>query len=428
MHKTFKTKIYLNKGQLYTVRRTLGCCRYVRNMYIEKVIEYYKETGKFLGAYEFSKRLNNQKKHDESIMFLQGISSKALREAIIREEQVFKQYFKKKRNNEKCHYPRFISRKNIRHESYYFIKDNIHLNTNNTNIIKLPILGKVRISESLDHFPEEYKIISGRIIRENNNFYLMFIYTDEPDIIDTNNYGIGIDVGIENYATIAFNEDIDSIVIPNFVKSDVYKQKEERYNKILKAISHKVEINYGKLLNKYLDKHHGEEPDEITKNIMKGESYKSTRIQKLRNKSRKAYKDIVNYRNNEINRMVKFITARLKPSYITIENLSIQNMLQHFPENMPKEKSNELHKYISNSSFYLFKMKLIYKCMNYGIELRLANKYFASSKICCRCGNKKKDLSLSDRIYKCNVCGNTLSRDLNASINLVLLDKYDIIA
>ena len=66
---------------------------------------------------------------------------------------------------------------------------------------------------------------------------------------------------------------------------------------------------------------------------------------------------------------------------------------------------------------------MIHKCMEYNTELRLANKYFASSKTCSCCGNKKDNLSLSDRTYHCDECGLTIDRDLNAAINLCNLKK-----
>ena len=52
------------------------------------------------------------------------------------------------------------------------------------------------------------------------------------------------------------------------------------------------------------------------------------------------------------------------------------------------------------------------------ITLKVSSKYYPSSKLCSGCNNKKEDLKLSDRIYKCNKCGLIIDRDLNAAINL----------
>ena len=75
------------------------------------------------------------------------------------------------------------------------------------------------------------------------------------------------------------------------------------------------------------------------------------------------------------------------------------------------------------SGFYMFREHMIHKCMEYNTKLRLANKYFASSKTCSCCGNKKTNLSLSDRTYHCDECGLEIDRDLNAAINLCNLKK-----
>ena len=116
------------------------------------------------------------------------------------------------------------------------------------------------------------------------------------------------------------------------------------------------------------------------------------------------------------------ILVKLKPKYITIENLDIKELLQK-----DEPSYMDLHRRIQDSMFRYFRQKLEEKSVLYNFELRVANKFFASSKICSVCGNKKKDLKLSDRIYHCDECGITLDRDVNAAINLVHLKKYKVI-
>ena len=67
---------------------------------------------------------------------------------------------------------------------------------------------------------------------------------------------------------------------------------------------------------------------------------------------------------------------------------------------------------------YEFKRVLKYKCELHSIDFKTVDKYYASSKTCSCCGNRKPILSLSERMYKCDVCGLKINRDLNASINL----------
>ncbi|MDM0801748.1 transposase, partial [Clostridium perfringens] len=72
-----------------------------------------------------------------------------------------------------------------------------------------------------------------------------------------------------------------------------------------------------------------------------------------------------------------------------------------------------------------FKTKLISKCKQNNIELRIVDRFYSSSKTCSQCGKVKKDLKLSDRSYKCD-CGLIIDRDLNASINLKNAKEYKI--
>ena len=108
------------------------------------------------------------------------------------------------------------------------------------------------------------------------------------------------------------------------------------------------------------------------------------------------------YINKSINEIVK-----TKPSYITIEDLNVKGMM----------KNRHLSKAIASQKFYEFRRKLEAKCKEYEIELRIVDRWYPSSKICHHCGSIKKNLKLSDRIYKCD-CGYIEDRDFNASLNL----------
>ncbi len=146
----------------------------------------------------------------------------------------------------------------------------------------------------------------------------------------------------------------------------------------------------------------------------KGEStYKN--IDKQIAKVQRIYNKLNNIRTDYINKIVNEL-VKTKPTYITIENLNISGMM----------KNKYLSKAISNQRFYEFREKLFNKCKFYGIELRIADRFYASSKTCHKCGSIKEDLKLSDRVYKCSKCGNTMDRDLNASLNLRDTKSYKV--
>ena len=387
MIKCCKIRIYPNKIQINIINSTLGCCNWIKNKYLELNIKRYDEDKSFISGYDFSKYINHLKKHNPDYCWIKEYSSKAIKDAIMIEESAFKRFFKTKKG-----FPKFKSRKRINKESFYFIKDNIHYIKKNT--IKLPILGNVRITENF-YLPELSSITSGRVIREYDKYYVMFIYNVDKNPVDSNDLELGIDVGLKNYATIAFNN-IEPIFVKHFKDYDTYKELDKKIVRLQQIISNKSNNNYNRLLNRYMDKNPCTDINENIKNIMKGESYKSSRIRYLRKKIRNLKRRQRNTRMDFINKLVNMLTARIKPSMITIENLNISEMIKH-----TGTKDLSLHKYIQESSFYLFRTKLLIACEYFCIKLRIAYKYFASSKKCCKCGYKNKNLALKDRIFIC---------------------------
>ena len=328
-------------------------------------------------------------------------------------DKSYKRFFKKKQPRP----PRFRSRKQPV-QSYYFVKENTHLNTGKKNIIYIPILRYVRITER-NYLPDEKQITSGRIIKEGNKYYVSFIYNyniKESTIISQ---GCGIDLGIEKFATIHY-ETGESMIIESFVNSDKFEVIDEKIKYYQRLISHKVEINYGRLSHKYLDHYPDGKIDDNSKNIMKGESYNTSQIQKLKRKISKLYKKKINIAKDIILKLVNILVARTKPRYITIEDLCIKNMIE-------TKGFHELHRLITESRWFFFRERLSQKCKEYGIELRIADKFFASSKTCSFCGKKNKDLKLSDRMFVCPKCGYKIDRDLNAAINLCNTKKYSLV-
>ena len=138
---------------------------------------------------------------------------------------------------------------------------------------------------------------------------------------------------------------------------------------------------------------------------MKGEATRKN-IGKQVVKVQKLHQKLDNTRTDYINKIVSDL-AKTKPSYITIENLNVSGMM----------KNKHLSKAVAQQKFYEFRVKLEHKCKQNGIELRIVDRFYPSSKLCHECGNIKSDLKLSDRIYKCT-CGYEADRDYNASLNL----------
>ena len=169
-----------------------------------------------------------------------------------------------------------------------------------------------------------------------------------------------------------------------------------------------------------MDENKGETPNESKEKEMRGESYSSHSIRKVRKKILRINKKISDYKTDKLKKLVNHLT-KSKPEYIAIEDLSVSNMISRTRE----DHSATLSKHIQDSKFFYFKTHLAFKCKQRNIELRIADKYFASSKKCSRCGWKNKDLHLDDRIYYCHECGLEIDRDANAAINLLYMKtKY----
>lgn len=141
----------------------------------------------------------------------------------------------------------------------------------------------------------------------------------------------------------------------------------------------------------------------------KSEKGKATRqnIQEQVQKVQRLHQRLANIRTDYINKCVSEI-VKTKPSYITIEDLNVRGMMNN----------RHLSKAVANQKFQEFREKLEMKCKAMGIESRIADRFYPSSKTCHQCGYIKADLKLSDREYICPACGYRADRDYNASLNL----------
>ena len=417
MIRTNKIQCFPNQTQKETIYKTLGACRWIYNQYLGYNLKIYDEGKPFVSGYKFSVMLTQLKKTSDEYKWLNGISQKAVNMSFLDAEKAFKSFFKKKTG-----FPKFKSKKSPV-QSYYLYP--VECKTKHKKIkhnkIKLPRLGWMRIREN-DYVPKAHILHARLVVSNVGKFYITLTYDDKNDIPKKKpkSPAIGIDVGIKNYMSI-YSANGENLQIESLVNCDYVKRLNEKKVKLERILSNKAEINYGKLLNAFLDKHK-REPNEFEKKIIRKESYGSAQINKVRLKINRINKKISDFKTDRINKLVNAL-VKTKPKYITIENLSVKEMVSKTRDDHKKS----LSRYIMDSKFYYLFQRIIWKCKVYGVELRIANKYFASSKKCSECGHKKKDLTLDDRVYVCDDCGLEIDRDLNAAINLLNTDDYMII-
>ena len=385
--RTYKTEIVLNDRQKDKLINTIGTCRFVYNLFLQKNKELYernKDTDlpKYMNNYEFSKWLNNDFiPNNPEYGWIKEVSSKSIRHTIDNSNVAFRKFFK-----HESKFPRF-KKKNKNECGMYFVRSD-----KNTIIkcerhrIKIPTLGWCKIKE-FGYIPTKLVIKSGTITKQANKFYVSVLVDEDIEIQQHNkNDGIGIDLGVKDFAIL----------------SDKTKYKTLKQKKLNKRLKREQKT----LSRKYEAKKKNKKKEDPT--------YKNIERQKL--KVQKIHQKITNTRNDYQNKIINEIIKR-EPSFITIEDLNVRGMM----------KNRHLSKAIANQGFNQFVNKLKFKCLINGIELRQVDRFYASSKICSCCGMIKKDLKLSDRIYKCD-CGNIINRDYNASINLKNAKEYKVIA
>ena len=234
-----------------------------------------------------------------------------------------------------------------------------------------------------DLIPKEKAFMSAndfdKYINNEVKVYVSVVIDVHMPIVSKNtNEGIGIDLGLKDFAICSNGEKYKNI------------NKTEKIRKVEK----KLKREQKKLSKKY---------ENLKK---KGGTATKSNIKKQIVKVQKLHHKLDNIRTDYVNKTISNIINQ-KPKFITIEDLNVKGMM----------KNKHLSKAVANEKFYEFRSKLTNKCNVLGIELRIVDRFYPSSKLCHLCGSMKKDLKLKDRIYKCN-CGYIEDRDYNASLNL----------
>ena len=384
LKRAYKIEINPTNEQKSKIHRTIGASRFIYNFYIARNKEIYKREGKFVSGMDFSKWLNNEYiPNNQEMNWIKEVSSKATKQAIMNGDKAFRDFFKKSKG-----FPKFKKKKN-QDVKAYFPKNNKTDWTLERHRVKIPTLGWIRLKE-FGYIPINSIVKSGTVSQKADRYYVsILVEENNEEVYECTNEGIGIDLGIKEFAICSNGNKFKNINRTYTVK---------KLEKNLKREQRKLSKKYESL--KFIYK---KERRATGQNIQK----QVVKVQKLHQKLR-------NIRTDYINKIVSSIIKQ-KPSYITIEDLAVSNML----------KNKHLSKAIASQKFFEFKTKLMSKCKQNNIELRIVDRFYPSSKTCSNCGKIKKDLKLSDRIYKCD-CGFTIDRDLNASINLKNAKEYKI--
>ena len=378
MIETIKVQLRPNNKQLTKLFQYAGCSRFAYNWTLAREQENYKQGNKFLSDNELRKEFTKMKKLDE-YKWLNNISNNVTKQAIKDACNSYKRFFKGQSK-----YPKFKSKKNSK-QSFY--QDNVKIRFTDTHVkIEGFSMSRKKNKQKLNwiklcekgRIPTNCKYMNPRITFDGLYWYasVSIEVTDNSNI--TTNEGIGIDLGLKDLAICS-----DGNIYKNINKTHRVKKLEKKKRRLQRSVSRKYNMN------------------------KEGERYKKTsNIIKREKELLKVIRRLTNIRRNHLHQTTSEIIKR-KPSFICIEDLNVSGMM----------KNKHLSKSIQQQGFYEFRRQIEYKSAWNNILVIIVDRFFPSSKLCSCCGMIKKDLKLSDRIYRCD-CGNVIDRDYQASLNL----------
>ena len=386
MYKAIKIELKLTEEQKIQVNKTIGTERFIYNEYIKYNQEQYELGNKFVSAFDFSKYINNvYLSSNPDKKWIKDVSSKSVKQAMIYGEKAFKNFFKGLSG-----FPVF-KKKGKNELGAYFLRNNKTDFEFYRYKIKIPTLKFVRVKE-YGYIPKNANIKSGTISKIADRYFLSLIMEVKDTIKETNTStkGLGVDLGIKDTAICS-----DGRIFKNINKTKKVKKIKKKLKREQRKMSRSVEYS---------------KSNKIKLKECKNFSKKKLKVQRL-------FYRLNCIRDDYNNKIVDELT-RAKLKYITIEDLKVSNMM----------KNRHLSKAIQEQNFFSIRTKLINKCKERNIELRLVDTFYPSSKTCSCCGSIEKDLKLNNRIYKCSNCGLEIDRDYNASINLEKAQNYKVIA
>ena len=387
MLKSYKTEINPTQEQIQKINRTIGTCRFVYNFYLAHNREIYEKEKKFVSGMDFQKWLNNEFiSNNPNYKWMKEVYSKSVKKSIMNADVAFKRFFKGQSK-----FPRF-KKKGKSDVKMYFVKNNPKDCFCERHRINIPTLGWVRIKEKgyIPTTKSESVIKSGTVSIKAGRYYVsVLVEEQENEKPQLNDFGLGIDLGVKDFAVVSNGK-----TYKNINKTAKLKKLEKQLKREQRCLSRKYE-------------------DLKNAQKKKGEATRQN-IQKQVLKVQKLHHRIDSIRTDYMNKTIAEI-VKTKPSYIVIEDLNVKGMM----------KNRHLSKAVASQKFYEFRTKLEAKCKELGIELRIVDRWYPSSKLCHNCGCIKTDLKLSDRVYKCE-CGYHNDRDFNASLNLRDAKTYKI--
>jgi len=362
INKAYRYELDPNNIQRSSLVQHAGVARFAYNWGLDQRIKLYRNNqgdDRFTDAVKQHNLLNSLKKDQFSWMY--ETSKCAPQEALRNLHQAFKNFYRGLKSGKKIGFPSFKKR-GVRDSFRLYGTIRFHERS-----IQLPRIGKIRIKEKRKCYYNG-RILSVTVRRRANRWFVSV--TVEEDILDpqlVRGTPVGVDLGVKTLATLSDGT--------TFANQQALRRRLRKLKQLHRLLSRKK----------------------------KGSKNHKKAILRLA----KMYLRVFNIRQDTLHKLTTYLTK--SHGKVVIEDLNVSWML----------KNLRLAKVIADVGFYEFRRQLEYKCQWYGSELVVVSRTFPSSKMCSRCGYRKKELFLSEREYHCEQCGLEIDRDFNAALNLV---------
>lgn len=363
--RAYKTELDPNNKQRTFFRRCAGTARFVFNWALaDRQMKY--RNGEKTSQYDQRRRFNAIK--DEQCPWVREVPYAVTEAAFANCDAAFQNFFRRVKNGEKPGYPKFKRRG--QHDSFQLRNTQI-----DHDRIRLTQIGWVRLKER-GYIPvgaARYGVYATVSERAGRWFISVLVEEELPDPIDQNEFVIGVDFGIKYLAVCS-----DGMIFEN---PRALYEAERRLKRLQRELSRR----------------------------QRG----SKNREKTRRKLARQHARIANIRNHTLHQVSHYVTTKVRPRMVVIEDLNISGMMQN----------HHLARAISDVGMAELRRQIEYKGAWYGVGVVIADRWYPSSKTCSNCGSVKPMLTLSERLYVCEECGLIVDRDLNAALNLAALSE-----
>lgn len=390
IYRSVKIRLLPTKEQEVLFWKSVGVARWSYNYFLSESYRAYQEwlednsKPKYISDKDVRKYINNHLKKTTHT-WLKDVGSNVMKQGVKDANIALQGFFRYNKG-----YPKFKSKKRSK-PSFYVNHDSIKRLPNGFQGERL---GYVKTKESLPKIGKNQKYRRPRISFDGRFWYLSISFAVNKLDVSLSDTKLGIDVGIKELSTVSNQDGTDVKKYHNINKTYEVMRLEKKLKREKRKFSRKILMNTS---------HYTDNGRPIyTKDL---ESCKN--IQKQKGIIQRLYRRLLNIRTNYLHQTTTEI-VKTKPSRIVLEDLNVSGMM----------KNRHLSNSLMCQKLFEFRRQIEYKAELYGIEVVIADRWYPSSKTCHKCGHVKKDLKLSDRVYRCDCCGNVIDRDINASINL----------